>query len=130
VAGPTFTNPEALGQHLEKVVAGVAVDIGRAVTVNVAEATPVDTTHARSNWIPSVGSPQVGVAGTKESPSSVEQSVGLAQLASYRLEQGDVFVANNVDYIDQLNQGSSPQAPPEFVETAIEEALANVFIKG
>jgi hypothetical protein len=130
VAGPTFTSPEALGAHLEKVIAGVVSDIGRAVTINVAEATPVDTTHAKSNWIPSVGTPHVGEAGSKESPSSVEQSVGLAQLQSYRLEQGDVFSTNNVDYIDQLNKGSSPQAPPGFVDDAIEEALANIFIRG
>lgn len=130
MAGPTFTDPRALGEHLERVVAGVAADIGRAVTGRVADATPVDTTHAKTNWIPSVGTPHEGVAGSKEDPSSVEQSVGLAQLQSYRLEQGDIFVTDDVDYIERLNEGSSDQAPAGFVEAAIEEALDNIFTRG
>lgn len=129
MAGPTFTTPAALEAHLQKVIAGVASDIGRAVTNRLVEATPEDTTHAKTNWVPSIGAPFDGVAGSKASPSSVEQSVGLAQLQAYRLEQGDIDVTNNVDYIHQLNAGSSPQAPAGFVEAAIEEAIPTVLPK-
>lgn len=93
------------------------------VTLSVVETTPVDTTHAKTNWIPSIGSPSDTIAGSKESPDAGPQSSGLAQLTSYRLEQGDLFSTNNVDYMQHLAEGSSPQAPPGFIEDAIAMAL-------
>jgi len=123
----TFHRPEDLAAAIERHIAGVVSSIGRAVTGRVVDATPIDTTHARSNWIPSIGTPHEGEAGSKESPSSVEQSVGLAQLQSYRLEQGDIFVTNNVPYMGALDSGSSPQAEAGFIDDAIVEALDNLF---
>lgn len=58
--------------------------------------------------------------------SAAAQALGVAQVATYRLGQGSVFISNNVPYIVYLNQGSSSQAPPGFVETAVEVAIQNV----
>jgi hypothetical protein len=96
----------------------------RHTTARLIDATPVDTGHARANWVPSVGSPYTGIDGSKESVSTAAQTAGLARLASYRLEQGQVFLSNNVPYLAILDQGSSAQAPAGFVDRAIEQSIA------
>lgn len=85
--------------------------------------TPVDTGHARANWIPSVG-----VANTTEAPgnSNAAYQAGVAQVASYKLGQGALWVSNVVSYITRLNYGSSTQAPALFVEAAIDRALTTI----
>lgn len=115
----TFTDPRALAADMRAFVARAAGQVMTSVTDAVVEATPVDTTHAMTNWIPSVGTPFVGVVGTKESPDAGEQSVGFARLATYDLKQGDIFTTNDVDYMEHLDGGSSAQAPPNFVDDAV-----------
>lgn len=85
--------------------------------------TPVDTGHARANWIPSVGVPN-----TTESPgnSTAAQTAGVAQVLSFKLGDGVLWVSNAVPYVPILNRGSSTQAPPLFIEAAIDRALVTV----
>jgi len=83
-------------------------------------ATPVLTGHARSNWVPSVGTPSDAVAGSPEAVDSTAQITGEAAVASFRLEDGDLYESNHVPYIEALNDGSSPKAPAGFVESAID----------
>ena len=55
------------------------------------------------------------------------QAAGQARIASsYRIEQGNVYISNNVSYIVLLNEGSSAQAPAAFVQMAIGRALTTV----
>jgi len=123
-----FTRPEDLIADLEQTVAHGAVKVANEVTNVLYIATPVDTTHAQNNWIPSIGAPYVGVDGSRESPSFAEQSAGLAALVSYQLGMGDIFVTNNVEYMTDLDEnGSSPQAPAGFVGVAVERALDNIM---
>jgi hypothetical protein len=105
-------------------------DIARRFSVNVTaelqRTTPVDTGWARANWVPSIGEPFEGnsesITPTSADVSSAnsEQQSGIASLLSYRIDDGEIFVSNNVPYILSLNDGSSAQAPPMFVERAIE----------
>lgn len=88
------------------------------------DATPVDTGHARSNWVLSVGTPFTGVDGSKDAVSEAAQDAGRAAVSKYRLSQGPVLLSNNVEYLAILNEGSSTQAPAGFVESAIEAAQA------
>lgn len=82
--------------------------------------TPVDTGHARANWVPSIGSPFGGsVAGT----SSSEHDAGVAAVLGYKLGDGPAWVTNNVPYILILNDGHSSQQPAGFIERAIDETL-------
>jgi hypothetical protein len=120
----TFTTPQALAADIKQFVARAAGQVMGSVTRAVIDATPVDTTHAKSNWVPSVGSPSDGVQGSKESPDTGAQSSGFGQLAGYRLEQGDIFTTNNVDYIGNLDGGSSSQAPAGFVDGAVRDGIA------
>lgn len=97
-----------------------------AITANLIAATPVDTGWARANWIPSIGDPVSAVAGSRESVSPADQQAGQAQVLSYKLAAGTLWVANNVPYVRFLNYGTSAQAPAGFVEVAIAQALSKV----
>jgi hypothetical protein len=89
--------------------------------------TPVDTGHARANWIPSVSSPYMQeVDGT----SDATHDAGLAEVMAYKLASGaTLYLTNNVPYIRRLNDGWSEQAPALFVERAIARALQRVKTK-
>jgi len=94
----------------------IALDI----TDGLMEDTPVDTGWAMSNWIPQIGTPFEGPVGARDSVDTAEQEMGMAQVAAqYRLEDGPVFITNNVPYIEALNAGHSDKAPAGFVEAVI-----------
>lgn len=102
------------------------------VDQNVVLATPVDTGRARSNWIVSVSSPetneidpyqpgeQLGVGESGNAQSAINQALG--QIAVRKNNQ-DIFIQNNVEYVKYLNEGSSKQAPANFVQLAIANAI-------
>lgn len=122
----------ALNGFTERVVKKITLD----VTANLIVTTPVDTGWARANWVPSIGKPFApDLRGIAADPALVPgqaatQQAGVASVAtSYRLEQGRVFVSNNVPYIQRLNMGSSKQAPSGFVQNAIVKAVT-VDIRG
>jgi hypothetical protein len=108
-----------LTRTTENVVRFIALGITRRLKRNPSRGgTPVDTGHARANWVPSVGEPFRGeVDGDAASQS------GTADVLSYQLGDGAAWVSNNVPYILRLNDGWSAQQPAGFVERAIAETL-------
>lgn len=112
-----------LEDEVQKALGKVVGQFGILLTEELVQATPVQTGHARSNWIPSIGSPYPSVVGSRDAVDYSVQQQGLASLESYKLDQGNIYVANNVDYIEDLNQGTSPQAPAEFVQGAVDRAI-------
>jgi hypothetical protein len=90
---------------------------------NVTAATPVDTGHAMSNWVLSVGSPFRGVDGSRDNVSFSAQASGDAAVRSYTgrdLANGRrIYLRNNVHYMVFLDEGWSPQAVAGFVLKAI-----------
>lgn len=72
--------------------------------------TPVDTGHARTNWIVSLGDPSEAEVGG-------EDQSGQATIARGATEIGKVgpfellWITNNVPYIERLEDGWSSQAP-------------------
>lgn len=98
------------------------------VNAELVEATPVDTGWARANWVPNIGVPFEGTAGTRaEAEAGLidtgSREAGLAAVAtSYRLGP-EIHQTNNVPYIELLNAGSSRQAPAGFVQAAILRAV-------
>lgn len=81
--------------------------------------TPVDTGHARRNWIMSVGSPDTVERGQGGDD-------GRASIIAWTLADGPIYVNNPVPYIGRLNDGWSKQQPQGFIERAIDEAYAVV----
>lgn len=122
-----MANPPEIARQLERAVTSVVRRLAVNTTANLIETTPVDTGWARSNWIPSVG---VSFDGNMFETSrdfrraltggaiSLQQR-GTAQVSRYALNQGLVYISNNVPYIRRLNEGSSSQAPAGFVQGAI-----------
>jgi hypothetical protein len=109
---------------------------------NLREETPVDTGHARANWVPSSGSPFDGMDGQRipsrkvgdevvkgSTTAGAAQAAGVQAIVSYKLEDGDAYVVNNVPYITgpgSLNDGHSTQAPQLFIEYAVHRAAMTV----
>lgn len=119
---------KAIGDALRKSIATIVKATALEIDANLRAApdeggTPVDTGHARANWIPSIGAPsELDVAGATDAA----HDAGVAQVVTYKLEQGSVFVSNAAPYVERLNNGWSAQAPALFVETAIDKALATM----
>ncbi len=120
----------------EDIMKGAA---GRALQVAVF-ATRVDTGRARGGWIITLGSTAPGgpatrgadgkfkKAETPEDPSgSSTIAAGQQEIARFRIEDGRITLANNVEYILFLDQGSPTNAADMMVEQATQAAIA--FIK-
>lgn len=107
------------GAKLQKFVA-LAVDEA------VVAATPVDKGTAISNWIASLGSPATGTReafsrgkfGSTEAENIVAQIGDTASKLKGHKPGQSIFLTNNLDYIGDLNAGSSPQAEADFVRVA------------
>lgn len=130
---------DELGQSVDRIVRTAALVVDQVVVL----ATPVDTGRARSNWLVSVGVPRGGVI----EPYSPGNQLGLGENANangalqqartavlVRPEGVPIYIVNNVEYLPQLNNGSSQQAPANFVEIGVEQAIgaiqaSRVFIR-
>jgi len=114
--------------NADRLVRKVALAADQAIVT----ATPVDTGRARSNWIAQVDSPSTDVipayvqgkgASTAEENTAQALQQGSSAIAEYNGDRHrSIVIANNLPYIERLNDGWSAQAPANFVE----EALADV----
>lgn len=95
--------------------------------VELVTTTPVDTSTALSNWQVAINVPVVsainayfdGKFGSTEA-ASVSAAIRAARAELKGVKAGDVvMISNLVDYIEDLNNGSSTQAPAGFVQRAI-----------
>lgn len=93
--------------------------------------TPVDTSKALSNWVVTEEEPwgieieahHEGVLGSTQAASIAEAKIAARNVYS-RVKPGQsLFISNNADYLNDLNQGSSKQAPAGFIETSILKGL-------
>jgi len=106
--------------------------IGFDLLARIVSRTPVDTGRARASWVITIGDPSETTAPagehkqyqTGEAPSppagvvAVEQaSAALASVQAY----DDIWIANNLPYIERLEHGHSGQAPSGMVALAIQE---------
>jgi len=89
-----------------------------AINQVVISETPVDTGHARANWQVSVTKPITEEIDEedKSGQATINRNAGIIT----KTNPGAVIIlANNVPYINQLNEGSSAQAPKQFVQQSI-----------
>lgn len=88
--------------------------------------TPIDTGLARSNWQMGIGKAPTGVV-THLSPARTFAE-NRAVLKSFNSQtHGTIHLVNNVNYIGELNMGSSKQQPkPMFVQRAVARGIAQV----
>ena len=114
------TRATKVSKNTDGLVKKVILAVDQAVVL----ATPVDTGRARANWRPSIGVP---FTATLPEPSSAGAGLRTALAAGEAIADqyrgGDtsptVHITNSLPYIQPLNDGSSRQAPVNFVGTAI-----------
>lgn len=101
----------------------------------VVSGTPVDTGRARSNWIAQIDSPvqeeiEPYVPGERGSTKAQNTQAALDQaeaiISGYKYGD-EIHLANNTAYLPDLNDGSSAQAPANFIEEGVLEAVAAVL---
>ena len=93
-------------KKVERTVRAVKLELFRSVILD----TPVDTGRARGNWQATLNSPAT------EEIENESMSVALAGVAANLGKINDVsFLANNLPYIEELEDGSSKQAPAGMV---------------
>lgn len=126
-----------ISDGIDRTVETAVKAVTLAIHAQVVEATPVDTGWARANWVPRITSAvgSLSTPATREGREAAVASAGTAQAAAlasialtYNLQQGAVYISNNVPYISKLNAGSSTQAPSNFVQIAINLALRKVSV--
>jgi len=110
----------AIGVRLRAGIAGTVKELALEITANLIEACPVDTGHARRNFIPAIGEPFDG------EDDGAAQLTGQAQVLGYQLVDGDIHITNNVPYIGALLAGHSAQAPVGWDLAAVDKAVADV----
>lgn len=102
------------------------------VDQTVVTSTPVDTGRARSNWRvdtkPSTDQRAPYAPGEGGSTAAANTAAALAQgREAVQSAVGDaLYISNNLDYIGELNAGSSAQAPANFVEKAVDAGVQQV----
>lgn len=82
--------------------------------------TPVDTGRARGNWQVTIGRPVTAAIEALDKSGDETIKKGLAAIAALPPYQV-VWICNNVDYIEFLEEGSSRQAPEGMMSLTIEE---------
>lgn len=106
-------------------VSVVVRKVGLAVDQVAVTSTPVDTGRARSNWIVTFGAPTDDERGENEWDRGGNVSLQQAQSAidAYDVSLGDLFITNNVPYIERLENGWSAQAPSGMLAGAVQAGV-------
>ncbi len=102
-----------------------------AVDQAVVTGTPVDQGRARSNWIVAINSTPSEIIDAYDpgkdgstAASNAQAALDQAEAVVRNYQHGDeIHITNNLPYIARLNDGYSAQAPANFVEQAVQEAV-------
>lgn len=116
-----------ISKNTDDLVKKVILAVDQAVVL----ATPVDTGRARANWRPSIGAP---ITDTLPEPpnkqAGLRSALDAGEQVARQYKGGEnsptVHITNSLPYIKHLNDGSSKQAPRNFVNTAILLAVSAI----
>lgn len=100
----------------DKLIRAIGSHVGEALIVGNEDGpgTPVDTGNARGHWYATIGEADPGNPNPTPEGVAASQSLAAAQvgLVAATAQLGDVVSFNNdAAYIEELNNGSSQQAP-------------------
>lgn len=94
------------------------------IYTGVIKKTPVDTGAARASWLLGFYNPPSGDNANFSGGEAAATSFGLTHMQtklSTMTEPSVVFITNNLDYIEYLENGKSDQAPYGMVALTIAE---------
>ncbi len=114
------------GDHIPIGTSNLIRKMALSIDQQIVKRTPVDTGRARSNWIVNVGSaaaetvepflPDGNAGATRGALAQAQQAIASAPAFTK-----EIHITNNLSYIGELNNGSSAQAPKNFVELGIRD---------
>jgi hypothetical protein len=115
-----------LDKAIPEAASKVAKAIALTIVADLAYKTPVDTSNAISNWQTTLGVPAsveipphyMGSRGSTFAASAGETIAHAKVTLGIKKPGQSIYIANNADYIKDLNEGSSRQQPAGFVERA------------
>ena len=110
---------------VDRIVKAAALEIDAAVV----QATPVDTGRARSNWIVQINRAATGQVTSSSFDRSGQGAItqGMGVIRSFNVRNdSSIHITNNTPYIGDLNNGTSAQAPANFVQQAVSNGAAAV----
>lgn len=116
-----------LAKDIPEQVNQLKIDVALTIDYELTNRTPVDTTKAVSNWkvtriapFPNDVDPySPGFYGYTAS-ASIAAARADAEKNLRGTKPGEtIFIVNNAEYINDLNNGSSKQAPAGFVEASV-----------
>lgn len=94
--------------------------ISLSVFTSVILRSPVDTGRFRGNWQVKIGSIPTGTLALDDKTGTV--TISKAQAATLSLKVGQViYLINNLDYAEALENGWSAQAPNGMVKLTVQE---------
>lgn len=108
----------AKGQDIDDLVHEVSM----YAIQNIVNSSPVDTGRFRSNWIPSVNSPNLVVTDQIKSAAQVISEADAVLSAQDKLPI--VYIQNNLPYANRLENGWSKQAPSGMVAVTMAKVQA------
>lgn len=120
--------------ELDKFTSFKIRQLASEISSELTENTPVDLGWARANWVANLNSPVVNTESlskedrkAKLNAQRARQSTAIVRIiTTYTVNQGEIFISNGVPYILRLNEGSSKQAPRNFIQDAIRDAVKTV----
>ena len=113
-------------------------DVAKGILQAVVTDTPVDVGTAKSNWQVSLNSQASGsrtayVPGKKGS-TGLDNIIAAVSIGDDHIDQynggNEIHITNNLPYITDLNNGTSKQAPPGYVQDAVLEAVGKIHAAG
>lgn len=103
-----------LNAEVTKIVNQAQRVSGLQAVAELVDVTPVDTGRARSAW--SLNNNKV-LIDRQEGSLAANPTVILGPVPTDRIET--LYITNGTPYIQELNAGSSVQAPPRFIEKTV-----------
>ena len=113
---------DAAIEQIKADVSKIVREFGIVLFQALVSGTPVETGYARGNWLIDFGRENLRTIGSRESPPGVPTG---GQVATWRIDSGSLVFHNSVEYIAELDRGSSAQAPQGMVDPAIAAATSS-----
>lgn len=121
---------DSIYKELQKEISDIKKDLVVEIVTQESRENPIDTGLSSTNWFAArspltktFSAPGVGNAAPLMAQRRVEKTVkGFSDNL-----KSPMYVINNVEYIEDLNAGSSPQAAAGWVDIAIINALNKVL---
>lgn len=115
---------DVIDEHIGAIARKVALDIDQRVVLK----TPVDTGRLRSNWLVGIGRAvrRSVVTVDKAGQTALQQG---AEAVSRAQPYETIYISNNLRYAQQVEGGSSKQAPAGMAAISVAE-VTRVFGAG